>query len=324
MKQYLAIMSKIMNEGVMGPNRTGVPDKALFGHSYKVVLNQEEDGTINGFPLLTTKKVSLKKVFIELMWKLSGSTNIQPLLKQKVHIWTEWPFGWWLRETKQVVKQFTDDSQQTLTDEWEELKKQYETMVLNDDDFATQYGEIGKTYGHNFRNFGEIRDSNNILIIPGKDQVTEALNRIMNKPEDRRIIISLWDPQTEHSTLLPPCPCFYQFNARVPGSLDLNLYQRSCDYFLGVPYNTAQDSLMLCLFSHVTGKKPREFTHMFGDVHLYHNHFDVAREQLSREPRELPSLRIKKDTNDLFSIKWEDIEVLNYNPHPALKGQVAV
>lgn len=324
MKQYLALMSKIMNEGVMSTNRTGVPDKALFGEMYKVTLEQEDNGIINGFPLLTTKKMSLKTVFIELMWKLSGSTNIQPLLKQNVHIWTEWPFKLWLKETNQKVKQFTDESQKTLTDEWQKLIKEYEQMVINDDNFAQEFGDLGITYGHNFRHFGEVR-KDDILIVPGKDQVSEALYRIVNKSDDRRMIMSLWDPQNESNTLLPPCPCFYQFNARVSGSLDLNLYQRSCDYFLGVPYNTAQDTLMLCLFAYGTDRKAREFTHMFGDVHLYHNHFEVAKEQLTREPRALPSLRIKEGTpKDIFSIKWEDIEVLNYDPHPALKAQVAV
>ncbi len=330
MKQYLDLMQKIMNEGTPSNNRTGVWDKALFGEMYKVQLQKESDGIIKGFPLLTTKKMSLKTIFIELMWKLSGSTNIQPLVKQNVHIWTEWPFKDWLLKTDQQVKQFTDESQKTVTDEWQSALEIYEQQISKDNVFAEKFGNLGITYGHNARHFGKIEltntssTKNKLVVYEGKDQVTEALHRIKNKPSDRRIIISLWDPANEMNTLLPPCPCFYQFNARVEDSLDLNLYQRSCDFFLGVPYNTAQDTLMLCLFAHVTGKKPRQFTHVFGDVHLYHNHFDVVNEQLLREPRELPSLRIKRPTDDIFSITWEDIEILNYNPHPPLKAQVAV
>lgn len=323
MKQYLDLMDKILKEGTDCTNRTGVADKALFGEMYKVILQKDSVGIVHGFPLLTTKKVSLKNIFIELMWKLSGSTNIQPLLKQNVRIWTEWPFQDWLKKTNQKIAQFTDDSQQILTDEWQGKLKEYETLIINDDAFAKEFGNLGITYGHNFRHFGEVK-KDDIVIIPGKDQVTEALFRIREKSDDRRIIMSLWDAQNEKNTLLPPCPCFYQFSARVPGQLDLNLYQRSCDYFLGVPYNTAQDSLMLCLFAHVTERSPRQFTHFFGDVHLYHNHWDQSREQLSREPKTLPSIVITKETHDLFEIEWSDIEILNYNSHPALKGKVAV
>lgn len=323
MKQYLDLMKKILEEGINCTNRTGVSDKALFGEMYKVHLRKDKSGVIHEFPLLTTKKVSLKNIFIELMWKLSGSTNIQPLLKQNVHIWTEWPFLDWVKKTNQNIKQFTDETQKTLTDEWQNKLKEYEDLIIRDDSFAKEFGNLGITYGHNFRHFGEIK-KDDIIISPGKDQVLEALFRIREKSDDRRIIISLWDPYNEKNTLLPPCPCFYQFNARIPNYLDLNVYQRSCDYFLGVPFNTSQDSLMLCLFSHVTGRSPRQFTHFFGDVHLYHNHWDQSREQLSREPKTLPSLVIKKETQNLFDITWDDIEILNYDPHPALKGKVAV
>lgn len=325
MKQYLELMSKILTEGTRGTNRTEVADKALFGEQYKVHLQKNDEGIIHGFPLLTTKKVSLKTIFIELMWKLSGSTNIQPLLKQNVHIWTEWPFQDWLKKTGKEVKQFTDETQQHLTDEWQTLLKEYEYRVISDDEFAEEFGGLGITYGHNFRHFGEVKTDGAIQVfMKGKDQVKEALHRIRNKPDNRRIIINLWDARNENKTLLPPCPCFYQLNARVEGMLDLLMYQRSCDYFLGVPYNTAQDTLMLCLFAHVTRRKPRTFTHSFGDVHLYHNHLPQAEEQLMREPRPLPSIRIKKETDNLFDITWEDIELIGYDPHPTIKGKVAV
>lgn len=319
MKQYLILMEEILNEGSPSTNRTGTPDLALFGRQYRIPLSQDENGIIHGFPLLTTKRVSLKNIFIELMWKLSGSTNIRPLVEQKVHIWTEWPFKEWIKHEGKKVAQFTDDSKNTETDEWKELLGIFEKNIINDDVFAERFGSLGFTYGHNFRHFGS-----NVLNEGGQDQAREAIMRIINKPDDRRIIINLWDPVNEKNTLLPPCPCFYQFNARQDGYLDLQLYQRSCDYFLGVPYNTAQDTLMLCMFAHVAGRKPRNFIHTFGDVHLYNNHHEQARIQLGREPGILPSLKFNREVLDIHDFKWEDISILNYDPHPPIKGNVAV
>ena len=317
MKQYTDLMKEIMKNGVMGTNRTGVADKALFGKMYEVFMTKGEDGTIHGFPLLTTKKIGLKNIFIELKWKLSGSTNIRPLVLQKCNIWTEWPFQAWLKKTEQKINQFTDTSQTVETDDWKQALSEYNNLIITDESFAEEHGNLGVTYGHNFRDFGGINGN-------GQDQVLEALNRIKNKPDDRRIIISLWDPTEEKNTLLPPCPCFYQFNARVPEKLDLNLYQRSCDYFLGVPYNTAQDALLLSLFAHVTDRAPNKFTHMFGDVHIYHNHLEQCEIQSQREPFALPSIKINPNKKDLFDIEWDDIELINYQHHPALKGAVAV
>jgi len=317
MKQYIDLMKKILDEGRDGTNRTGVPDRALFAESYDVFLNKDEDGLITGFPLLTTKRVSLKNIFIELMWKLSGSTNIRALVQQGCNIWDEWPFQQWLKTTEQNISQYTDETQTTLTDEWQEAIRYFVDNIKNDPDFAEEFGDLGITYGHNFRHFGGDKNG-------GQDQVLEALHRIQNKPDDRRIIISLWNPTEEKNTLLPPCPCFYQFNARVPGKLDFMLYQRSCDYFLGVPYNTAQDSLFLSLFAHVTDRVPNKFRHNFGDVHIYHNHLEQCKVQIEREPRSLPSIRINPEKTNLFEITWDDIEVLDYDPHSKLKGEVAV
>jgi thymidylate synthase len=317
MKQYNDLALDIMNNGVMGTNRTGVADKALFGKMYEAYLSKDKEGVINNFPLLTTKKMSLKNIFIELKWKLSGSTNIRPLVLQKCNIWTEWPFQAWIKMTGQEISQYTDSTQTILTDEWKEALSNYTNQIIADPSFAEEFGDLGITYGHNFRDFGGKNGE-------GQDQVLEALYRIKNKPDDRRIIISLWNPTEEKNTLLPPCPCFYQFNSRVPEKLDLNLYQRSCDYFLGVPYNTAQDSLLLSMFGHVTDRDPNKFTHMFGDVHIYHNHLEQLKIQTEREPKQLPSLWINPEKKDLFEIEWSDIKLLNYECHPALKGEVAV
>jgi thymidylate synthase len=318
MQQYIALMKEIMREGTMSTNRTGVDDKSLFGKMYEVFLDQQPNGEIEGFPLLTTKKVWLKNIFVELKWKLSGSTNIRPLVMQNCNIWTEWPFNKWLKETDQKIEQFTNEEQTIETDEWKAAIKHYTATLIEDEGFAAEFGDLGITYGHNFRNFGG--DD----VVSGQDQVAEALHRIKNKSDDRRIIISLWNPTEERNTLLPPCPCFYQFNARVPGKLDLNLYQRSCDYFLGVPYNTAQDAMLLCLMAHVTGREPNKFTHMFGDVHIYHNHLEQCAIQTERRPHLLPSVRINSEKTDLFEIEWSDITVSNYVSHEKLTGKVAV
>ena len=151
-----------------------------------------------------------------------------------------------------------------------------------------------------------------------------ALDKIKNKPEDRRIIITLWNPMDEEKTLLPPCPCFYQFFANEPGMLHLNLYQRSCDTFLGVPYNTAQDALFLCLMAHVTGRKPGRFNHFFGDAHIYLNLVDQVKEQLTRTPHPLPAIRLNPKVKNILDFTWDDIELIGYEHDGPIKGAVSI
>lgn len=206
--------------------------------------------------------------------------------------------------------------------------------------FAKKWGELGRTYGHQFRRFGEVcfndfdgETRRNLFLvvddisgswIKGKDQLMDAIHLINNNPENRRIIISLWNPMDVEKTLLPPCPCFYQFFANQEGYLHLNMYQRSCDSFLGVPYNTAQDSLFLCLMAQVTGRKPGIFNHFFGDAHIYLNHLDQVREQLQRIPGELPSIRLNPEVKDILDFEWKDIELFNYVPQGHIKGAVSI
>ena len=163
-----------------------------------------------------------------------------------------------------------------------------------------------------------------VLGFKGKDQLIDAIHLIKHNPENRRIIISLWNPMDVEKTLLPPCPCFYQFFANQEGYLHLNMYQRSCDSFLGVPYNTAQDSLFLCLMAQVTGRKPGIFNHFFGDAHIYLNHLDQVREQLQRIPGELPSIRLNPEVKDILDFEWKDIELLNYAPQSHIKGAISI
>ena len=344
MKQYLELLQAILDNGVKTGDRTGTGTYTLPGYHYTCEMQKDEEGLIHNFPLLTTKKMSLKSVFEELIWKLRGDTNIRFLVEHNNHIWTEWPFKKWLEETGQteiLANMWKDDQKSDYTDEWKSTKKKFEEKILNDDEFCKKWGELGRTYGHQFRRFGEIKlsdfdsDIQEALFfgfdgpmpspfIQGKDQLMLALDKIKNKPEDRRIIISLWNPADENKTLLPPCPCFYQFLANETGMLHLNLYQRSCDTFLGVPYNTAQDALFLCLMAHVTGRKPGRFNHFFGDAHIYLNLVDQVKEQLTRTPHPLPSIRLNPDVKNILDFTWDDIELIGYEHDDHIKGAVSI
>ena len=344
MKQYLDLLQAILDNGVKTGDRTGTGTITLPGYHYLCEMWKDETGEIHNFPLLTTKKMSLKSVFEELIWKLNGDTNIRFLVEHKNHIWTEWPFKKWLQETGQtelLKNMWKDEQKSDYTDEWKAAKKGFEEKILSDEEFCKKWGELGHTYGYQFRHFGEItfddfdEDMKDCLIfsidgpmphpfIEGRDQLMLAIDKIKNKPEDRRIIISLWNPMDEEKTLLPPCPCFYQFFANEPGMLHLNLYQRSCDTFLGVPYNTAQDALFLCLMAHVTGRKPGRFNHFFGDAHIYLNLVDQVKEQLTRTPHPLPSIRLNPDVKNILDFTWNDIELIGYEHDDHIKGAVSI
>ena len=345
MKNYLQLLREIKERGVATGDRTGTGTLTLPGYHYACPLYMDNDGIIHNFPLLTTKKVSLKSVFEELMWKLRGDTNIRYLLEHNNHIWTEWPFQKWLKKTGQFgkIQMWEDEEKTRYSDEWIQKKAEFEQKILNDSDFCRKWGNLGKTYGYQFRNFGALDMDINIpedlkkkfsisdvqalcLANPGKDQLMEAVHLIKDNPESRRIIISLWNPNEldEESTLLPPCPAFYQFFANEDGMLHLNLYQRSCDTFLGVPYNTAQDALFLCMMAQVTGRKPGVFNHMFGDAHIYLNHLDQVNQQLERVPNQLPSLKINPKVKDILDFTWSDFELIDYNPQKPIKAPVSI
>ena len=361
MQQYLNLLQAILENGVQTGDRTGTGTMTLPGYHYQVKLSQDEDGVIHGFPLLTTKKISLKSVFEELIWKLRGDTNIRFLVQNGNHIWTEWPFKRWLQETGQkeiLDRMWKDEGKSDYSDEWKAKKAEFEAKILADEEikkfvmcwggkdqyrttsFSKEWGELGRTYGHQFRRFGEVGfndfdgetreelfrafDDISGPWIKGKDQLIDAIHLIKHNPENRRIIISLWNPQDVDKTLLPPCPCFYQFFANQEGYLHLNMYQRSCDSFLGVPYNTAQDSLFLCLMAQVTGRKPGIFNHFFGDVHIYLNHIDQVKQQLQRIPGELPSIRLNPEIKNILDFKRSDIELLNYDPQEHIRGAVSI
>ena len=335
MKQYLDLLQAILDNGVKTGDRTGTGTYTLPGYHYVCEMQKDEDGIIHNFPLLTTKRMSLKSVFEELIWKLRGDTNIRFLVENNNHIWTEWPFKLWLQKTGQkelLDHMWKDDQKSDYTDEWKFTKKEFEDKILSNNKFCKKWGKLGHTYGYQFRHFGEVKLGDvvpflkflPIRLIKGEDQLMNALDKIVNNPEDRRIIISLWNPKDEKRTLLPPCPCFYQFFANEPGMLHLNLYQRSCDTFLGVPYNTAQDALFLCLMAHVTGRKPGRFNHFFGDAHIYLNLVNQVKKQLTRTPHPLSSIRLNPDVKNILDFTWDDIELKDYEHEAGIKGAVSI
>lgn len=264
MKQYLDLLKHIRDNGVVKQDRTGIGTKSIFGYQMRFDLQQ-------GFPLLTTKKVHLKSIIYELLWFISGDTNIKYLKEHGVSIWDEW---------------------------------------------ADTNGDLGPVYGHQWRSW-PTPDGKSI------DQLANVIDTIKNNPDSRRILVSAWNPGEVDKMALPPCHCLFQFYV-AEGKLSCQLYQRSADTFLGVPFNIASYSLLTMMIAQVCGLQPGEFIHTTGDTHLYLNHIQQVNLQLSREPRALPKMIINPEVNDLFSFKYEDFRLEGYEPWPTIKAPVAV
>ncbi|MBQ2883856.1 MAG: thymidylate synthase [Alphaproteobacteria bacterium] len=262
MKQYLEILRDVLENGQDADNRTGVYARKVFGRQMRFDLSK-------GFPLVTTKKTFFRGIVHELIWLLSGDTNIKYLQDNNVHIWDEW---------------------------------------------ADENGNLGPVYGHQWRNFNS----------QGYDQIRDIIERIKKNPQDRRIIVSAWNPAQIEQMALPPCHCFFQFDVTPDGKLNCMLYQRSCDMFLGVPFNIASYSLLTMMIAQVCGLEPGEFVHTLGNAHIYSNHFEQVKLQLTREPLPLPKVRINPEVKDIDDFKFEDFELIDYQSHPAIKGEVAV
>ena len=301
MKQYLDLMRHIRDNGVRKEDRTGTGTLSIFGHQMRFDLRE-------GFPLVTTKKVHLKSIIHELLWFIQGDTNIRYLVQNGVNIWNDWPFQSWLRQMGQ------DEKFPMYTPEWREQKKLFVERVKADEQFAAQYGELGPVYGHQWRNF------------EGVDQLTQIVEDIKTNPDSRRLIVSAWNPKdipVMAKSGLPPCHTLFQFYV-TEGRLSCQLYQRSADVLLGVPFNIASYALLTLMIAQVAGLKPGDFVHTFGDAHLYSNHMEQVEEQLSREPRSLPVMSINPAVTDLFSFKYDDFELKDYDPYPPISAPVAV
>ena len=264
MKQYLDLMRHVRDHGVRKEDRTGTGTLSVFGYQMRFDLAQ-------GFPVVTTKKLHLRSIIHELLWFLSGETNIRYLKENGVSIWDEW---------------------------------------------ADAEGNLGPVYGSQWRSW-PTADGRHI------DQIREVVEQIRTNPDSRRLIVSAWNVGELERMALPPCHAFFQFYV-AEGRLSCQLYQRSADIFLGVPFNIASYALLTRMIAQVTGLEAGEFIHTLGDAHLYANHLEQADLQLSREPRPLPQMRINPEVQDLFAFRFEDFELLDYDPHPHIKAPVAV
>ena len=301
MKQYLDLLKLVKETGIKKEDRTGTGTISIFGHQMRFNLQ-------DGFPLMTTKKVNLDSIIHELLWFIRGDTNIRYLVQNGVNIWNDWPFQSWLNETGQANK-YTMHSK-----EWKEMMKTFVENIIRDEDFASQYGDLGPVYGKQWRDF------------EGVDQLEQVIQDIKNNPDSRRLIVSAWNPKDIPVMIksgLPPCHTLFQFYVS-NGRLSCQLYQRSADVFLGVPYNISSYALLTLMIAKVTGLEPGEFVHSFGDTHIYLNHLEQVEEQLSREPHSLPQLKIKNNRSSLFEFEINDFELTEYDPHPFISAPIAV
>lgn len=333
--EYFRLLNTILTKGKRKKNRTGVDTIGVFGEQAKF------DVDLNAFPILTTKKVWFKGIVHELLWFIKGDTNIKYLVDNDVHIWDEWAY-----------KRFCD--------KWESSgrKKQYGNPktqdefienIKNDNRFAKEWGELGEgTYGGMWRAFPyyEKVDYPELPKIGSVDQLQKVINKLKSNPDDRRMIVSAWHPHWVDHCSLPPCHCLFHFNteehgistidvvAKEEGWLDFHnipkrrlnclLYQRSCDTFLGVPFNITSYCLLTAMIAHCVNMVPGVFTHTYGDLHIYENHLEQVKLQLSREPKLLPKLWLNPEVKDLFSFKYDDIKLIDYNSHPSIKADIAV
>lgn len=301
MKAYHDLLKKILQDGTQKGDRTGTGTKSIFGYQMRFDLSE-------GFPLLTTKKVFTKGIIHELLWFLKGETNIKYLVENDVKIWNEWPFQNYLRENDLETK-FPKYSE-----EWNAEMSAFVNRIKTDNDFAKNWGELGPVYGKQWRDF------------EGVDQISDLINDIKTNPNSRRLIVSAWNPKeipVMAKSGLPPCHTLFQFYV-ADGKLSCQLYQRSADVFLGVPFNIASYALFTQMVAQVCGLEVGDFVHTFGDAHIYSNHEEQVNLQLSREFRKLPTLELNKSITSIFDFKYEDISIKNYDPAPAIKAQVAV
>lgn len=288
MKQYLDLCRYILENGHKKDDRTGTGTISIFGYQMHFDLNE-------GFPLLTTKRVHLKSIIHELLWFISGSTNIRPLVLNDVRIWNDWPYA-----------------KYSKSDEFKgETIEEFAQKIKLDEEFANKWGDLGPVYGKQWRNFD------------GVDQLSNLINDIKTNPNSRRLIISAWNPKEVKDMALPPCHSFMQFYVN-ENKLSCQLYQRSGDVFLGIPFNIASYSLFTMMIAQVCGLEVGEFVHTIGDAHIYLNHLEQVNKQLTRTPRPLPHMLINPNVKSIFDFKYEDFILTDYNPYKGIKGKVAV
>lgn len=306
-ESYLDLLEHIMANGVEKSDRTGTGTKSVFGYQMRFNL-------ADGFPLLTTKRVPIKSIIHELLWFLRGDTNLKYLADNDVHIWDEWPYRAYLVKNNLPVPEINGE-------EWRGGMAEFVEKIKGDEDFAKEHGNLGPVYGYQWRSW-PTPDGRKI------DQIEKALELIKNNPDSRRIIVSGWnvaDIDEMAKAGIPPCHTLFQFYV-ANGKLSCHLYQRSCDTFLGIPFNIASYSLFTMILAQLTDLQPGEFVWTGGDVHLYSNHMDQAKLQLSRRSdlRPLPKMKINPAKKNIEDFTIEDFELLDYDPHPGIKAPIAV
>ncbi|MDR0675277.1 MAG: thymidylate synthase [Mycoplasmataceae bacterium] len=289
MKQYLELLQHILTKGEKRHNRTGVDTISTFGYQNRYDISEY-------FPLLTTKKVFYKSMIHELLWFIRGDTNIKYLVDHNCNIWNEWPY--------ETFKKSLDFKGETL--------HEFITKIKTDGDFAKKHGDLGPVYGKQWRNF------------LGVDQLQKVIDQIKTNPNSRRLIVCAWNPTEVDQMALPPCHSLFQFYVDKHGGLSCELYQRSADAFLGVPFNIGSYSLLVYIIAAITNLKPNEFIHTFGDLHIYVNHLEQVNEQLTRIPGRLPKLKIKRIPQNIAEFTIDDFEIIDYNPQGVIKAEVAI
>ncbi|WP_347860508.1 thymidylate synthase [Salimicrobium sp. PL1-032A] len=311
---YLDLCRHVLHNGTDKQDRTGTGTRSVFG--YQMRFNLQE-----GFPLLTTKRVPFRLIWSELLWFLKGDTNIRFLLEHNNNIWNEWAFDTWVNSEAYNGPDMTDFGLRRLSDETfaEAYKVQmdrFKRNILEDDDFADEFGDLGSVYGKQWREWTTSKHDS-------IDQLKEVIEAIKSNPDSRRHIVTAWNPEDVPGMALPPCHTMFQFYVQ-EGRLSCQLYQRSGDIFLGVPFNIASYALLTHLVANECDLEVGEFIHTFGDAHIYHNHFSQVDEQLSRTTKPLPEVRIDSHGASIFDLSYEDVTVEGYDPHPGIKAPVAV
>ncbi len=305
--EYLPLLEKLLVFGTDKADRTGTGTKSIFGYQMRFDLSK-------GFPLLTTKKVPLKSIIHELIWFVRGDTNLKYLADNNVPIWNEWPFKAYLTRNNLPIPEVNSE-------EWNAQMKEFVEKVKTDAVFAKEYGNLGPIYGYQWRSWPTPNGGH-------VDQLAKAIDAIKNNPDSRRIIVSAWnvaDIDEMAKAGLPPCHCFFQFYV-ANGKLSCQLYQRSCDTFLGVPFNIASYALLVMMVAQVTGLEPGDFVWTGGDVHLYSNHIEQAKLQLSRKNdiRPMPTMRLNPNIKKIEDFTIDDFTLENYNPHEGIRAPIAV